>query len=397
MIIAVCFTNFGPYHLARLRALAARLQARGDCLIAYEVASSERTYPWLRQRQAELFDWITLFPDRTLETLTASDCTRAMIQALDRDRPDIVGIVGYARPESMAAARWARRNGYPSVLMSESQAIDRPRTWWKESIKRRRLHLFDTALVGGPSHRDYLVELGMPVDRVTLGYNAVDNTFYRNRADNWRSSADGCQGLPASPFFLSVCRFVPEKNLIRLIEAFARYRDQACCTRRWDLVLCGNGPQAGLIEEIIARSDHAEAIHRPGFLQVDALCRWYAHAAAFVLPSLSEPWGLVVNEAASAGLPLLVSERAGCAATLVPEPEGTTGARFDPLKVEEMAQKLTWLALLSEDERLAMGQRAVEVVSHWGPDRFVQGSLEAIDLAVRCPRTCKTSLLQPAR
>ena len=64
MILAVCFTNFGPYHLARLRALGTRLQQSGDCLIAYEVASSERTYPWLRRQESEPFDWITLFPDR---------------------------------------------------------------------------------------------------------------------------------------------------------------------------------------------------------------------------------------------------------------------------------------------------------------------------------------------
>ena len=43
---------------------------------------------------------------------------------------------------------------------------------------------------------------------------------------------------------------------------------------------------------------NAEAIYRPGFLQADELARWYAHAAAFVHPSLLEPWGLVVNEAA---------------------------------------------------------------------------------------------------
>ena len=71
----------------------------------------------------------------------------------------------------------------------------------------------------------------------------------------------------------------------------------------------------------------------------------------------------------------------------MPEPEGTTGARFDPLDVEEMAQKLTWLAVLPEDERRAMGRRAAEVVSHWGPDRFAQGTLEALDLAARSPRT----------
>ena len=48
MTLAVCFTNFGPYHLARLRALAARLCPAGHRLIAYEVAGQEQTYPWCR-------------------------------------------------------------------------------------------------------------------------------------------------------------------------------------------------------------------------------------------------------------------------------------------------------------------------------------------------------------
>jgi 1,2-diacylglycerol 3-alpha-glucosyltransferase len=395
MILAACFTNFGPYHLARLRALASRLRERGDCLIAYEVAGSERTYPWQRPQRAEPFDWISLFPDRVLETLTPADCVAGIVRVLDRDQPDALGIVGYARPESMAAARWARRNRQTAILMSESQAIDRPRTWWKELIKRRRLRLFDAALVGGPRHCDYLIELGMPADLITLGYNAVDNTFFRNQADFWRGHPEGRQGLPAAPFFLTVCRFVPEKNLLRLVEAFARYRDQAGPDQRWDMVLCGDGPQAASIDEAIMRSGHAEAIHRPGFLQADALSRWYAHAGAFVLPSLSEPWGLVANEAASTSLPLLVSNRAGCAPTLVPEAEASTGAQFDPLNIEEMCQKLTWLTLLTENERQAMGERAAEMVDLWGPDRFAQGTLQALDLAARSRRTSRS--LAPER
>ena len=151
MILAVCFTNFGPYHLARLRALALRLRASGDCLIAYEVAGNERTYPWQRRCNEEPFDWITLFPDRDPRNAHTRGMRRAMVTVLDRDQPDALGIVGYARPESMAAARWARRSGAVSILMSESQAIDRPRTWWKELIKSRRVRLFDAALVGGPS------------------------------------------------------------------------------------------------------------------------------------------------------------------------------------------------------------------------------------------------------
>jgi glycosyltransferase involved in cell wall biosynthesis len=147
-----------------------------------------------------------------------------------------------------------------------------------------------------------------------------------------------------------------------------------------------------LIENAIDRSGHASAIHRTGFLQAMDVSRLYAHAAAFVHPSLSEPWGLVVNEAAATGLPLLVSRRAGCALTLLPEPEGTTGARFDPLDVEELTQKLGWMTLLSPEDRRAMGARAAETVSRWGPDRFAQGTIEALEMSLRPRARCSLTL-----
>ena len=148
----------------------------------------------------------------------------------------------------------------------------------------------------------------MPRDRVALGYNAVDNAYFAARANASREDPDRT-GLPAAPYFLTVCRFVPDKNLVRLIGAFARHRRHSDTRDAWDLALCGDGPGAGEVERAINESGCASAIHRPGFLQADRLSRWYAHASAFVLPSLMEPWGLVVNEAAACGLPLLVSSR----------------------------------------------------------------------------------------
>jgi 1,2-diacylglycerol 3-alpha-glucosyltransferase len=266
-------------------------------------------------------------------------------------------------------------------LMSESQAIDRPHLWWKELIKMQRVRRFDAALVGGPGHRDYLAQLGMPPDKIALGYNAVDNAFFADRSGYWRGGDAPASALPAAPYFLTVCRFAPEKNLPRLIQAFARYRERCTTGQAWDLILCGDGPQSQAIQELIGRSGCSPAIHQPGFLQADALARWYAHAGAFVLPSLSEPWGLVVNEAAACGLPLLVSSRAGCAVTLVPEPEGTTGGQFEPLDMEGIVGKLAWMASLPHEERLAMGLRAAALVSSWGPDRFARGALEALEMA----------------
>ncbi len=383
MKLAVCFTNFGPYHLARLRSLARALKREGGRLTAYEVASREETYPWRRHRADEPFEWTTLFPDRALEAIEPAECARAIESALDRDRPGAIGVVGYARPESMAGARWGRRLGLPVVLMSESQAVDRPRFWWKEAVKRRRIRLFDSALVGGASHREYLMRLGMPGERIALGYNAVDNDHFANQARTWRDRPDARDGLPTSPYFLSVCRFAPEKNLARLIEAFARYRASAIAGQAWDLVLCGDGPEATEIERTIARTGRGDSVHRPGFLQVDALPRWYAGASGFVLASLSEPWGLVANEAAASGLPLLISSRAGCAGTFVAEngPDHGAGARLDPLDVEQMAARLAWMAGLPEDERAAMGRRAAGIVAEWGPERFAAGMIEALALA----------------
>jgi glycosyltransferase involved in cell wall biosynthesis len=384
VIHAVCFTNFGPYHLARLRALATRLADRGDRLIAYEVADGERLYPWGRLEADEPFERVVLFHGRAIEDVPADVCAEAMAAALERDRPDAVAAVGYVRPESMAILKWGRRNRVPTILMSESQAVDRPRSWYKEIVKGRRVQRFDAALCGGESHRDYLVDLGLPAGRIALGYNAVDHDFYAAAADAWRDRPGSREGMPAGPFFLSVCRFAPEKNLVRLVAAFAGYREAG---GTWDLVLCGDGPRAIEIAGAIARSGRDEAIHRPGFLQADALSRWYAHAGAFVLASTSEPWGLVANEAAAAATPLLLSSRCGCAGTLVPEPHGTTGARFDPEDVGDMAAKLGWIASLPEADRRAIGRRAREVAAEWGPDRFARGAIEAWEMAARRRRS----------
>ena len=94
MTISVCFTNFGPYHLARLRALARRLAQTGDRLLAIEVADHEQRYPWSRASGSEPFQWTTLFPGRALETISREECNRAMRRLLEAERPDALGIVG---------------------------------------------------------------------------------------------------------------------------------------------------------------------------------------------------------------------------------------------------------------------------------------------------------------
>ena len=130
---------------------------------------------------------------------------------------------------------------------------------------------------------------------------------------------------------MTVCRFAPEKNLVRLIAAFARYREQSDRGAAWDLVLCGDGPPAAEVDRRDRRQRLVARDPSPGLPPGRCAIALLRSRRGVCAAEFSEPWGLVVNEAAASGLPLLVSSRAGCAATLVPEPEGTTGGRFDPL------------------------------------------------------------------
>jgi glycosyltransferase involved in cell wall biosynthesis len=384
MHLVIAFTNFGPYHLARLRALGAALRNNGGRLTGYEIAAVESKYPWRTEALELNFTRKTLYPDRTLESIPGRECVQSAYQELVRDRPDAVAICGYARPESLSLLAWSERRNRPAILMSETQEIDHPRVWWKEAIKRRRVRRFEAALVGGPSHRDYLVKLGMPIDRIAIGYNAVDHDAFARNSDAARIDRTMRQVLPERPYFLTVNRFVPEKHLMELLDIYANYRSSLGINRAWDLVLVGDGPERSSLERRIKNLHLEPHVRLPGFLQTDALIPWYAHASAFVHPSRMEPWGLVVNEAAACGLPLLVSRRAGCAATLVPDmsdPLESSGLTFDPSDPGELLQSLNWMTNRTSEERARLGAQARQIAAAWGPERFAQGMLEALSFS----------------
>ena len=386
--LAICFTNFGPYHYARLQALGQALADNGGTLLAYELAGVEEKYPWKSAIDADAlsFRHVKLFPGRSVESLSPQECRRAIRSRLDLDQPTAIAAVGYVRPESMEMLRWAKSGGALRILLSESQKIDHPRVWWKEQIKSRRVRRFQAAVVGGPSHKAYLVELGMPAENVHLGYNAVGNAAIESLA----GKASQAASLLPEPYFLSVCRFAPEKNLATLIHAYAAYVHSCAGATPWRLVLAGDGAYKAALQAEAESVGVADLCHWPGFLSIEQLVPWYVHAGAFVLPSRSEPWGLVVNEAALCGAPLLISDRCGCAATFVPPNGLPTGRTFDPDNTAQIAEELTKMAMLSPGARRILGDSARSVARLWGPERFAQGVLDALDSARSARRPVTT-------
>ena len=137
-----------------------------------------------------------------------------------------MAVNGWNNFGSLVAANCCARRGIPMVVMSESARQDEPRTCWKELIKRRVANLYSAALVGGQRHVEYLVELGMPRERVFTGYDVVDNSYFRQKAEEvgGRKSEVRKQYQLPENYFLASARFIEKKNLPRLIRAYAEYR-----------------------------------------------------------------------------------------------------------------------------------------------------------------------------
>jgi glycosyltransferase involved in cell wall biosynthesis len=105
-------------------------------------------------------------------------------------------------------------------------------------------------------------------------------------------------------------------------------------------------------------------------------------ANAFVHPSTTEQWGLVVNEAIASGLPVIVSERCGCAPELV---QGN-GFTFDPTDDHELASRLLEMASLSDCDLKQRGEASRKIAGRFGPELFGEGLEQAARVATQLTR-----------
>jgi len=384
MKVAVLFDNFGPYHLARLRAAALVTD-----LLAVEVAASSAEYAWkhLGENAETLkpeilksgnnfsmsacqyvsisaFKTATLLERGTSRQVSSHELAARLNRVLDVFQPQVVFIPGWSSKAAFAALRWCARNKTPVVAMSESTEWDDTRSAWREAVKRRIVGLCSAAIVGGTPHRDYMAKLGMPVERIFLGYDAVDNGYFKENAEKLKTEILKKEirkkyGLPEN-YFLASARFVEKKNLPRLLQAYARYRELAAKAENrkqkaentspqpppqsgegetpWNLVLLGDGALRETLNFQLSTLNLHGHVQMPGFKQYPELPAYYGCANAFIHASTTEQWGLVVNEAMASGLPVLVSNRCGCAWDLVQD--GVNGFTFDPYNIEEMANAM---------------------------------------------------------
>jgi glycosyltransferase involved in cell wall biosynthesis len=236
--------------------------------------------------------------------------------------------------------------------------------------------------------------LGIPSERISVGLNVVDNSHFARNSQHARENASHARrdlGLPGR-YFLCVSRFVAKKNLHAMLKAFASYLSNGGIPR--DLVLAGDGILKESLLHTAQQLGVSDLVHFLGFAGYAELPSIYGLADALVLPSLSEQWGLVVNEAMAAGIPVLVSSKCGCAKDLVKP--GLNGYLFEPTSVEGLTDALLALPT-TEGDLSAMGRAAEATVKEWSPQRFAAGLCKAIRAAsgpIALPRLWTKAILR---
>lgn len=384
IMLAVHWPRFGPYHLARLRAAQAQLNDEGVLVVGLEIASHHSTYLWHEHGAGGLVQH-TVLPGLTYEEVPPLILWQRTIAALNTIRPTVIAINGYSSHDAWALLAWSRVHHRPTILMTDSQATDEPRRWWKEWLKRRLVSQFRAALCAGTPHKAYAQQLGLKPGQVFTGYDVVDNDFFRFKAEAARREAGAAQVLPGledgTPYFLASARFLPGKNLDGLLRVYAQYRrsfPQSDGLAPWRLVILGDGSERQALHDL-ADQLHLAGVSWPGFRQIDELPAYYGLAGAFIHPSMQETWGLVVNEAMAAGLPVLVSERCGCAMDLVGQ--GENGYTFAPQDHDALAKLMLKLSC-GQVDLAAMGRASLARIAGWGLDRFTQGLGQALAVAL---------------
>ncbi|WP_373551435.1 glycosyltransferase family 4 protein [Haliscomenobacter sp.] len=349
--------RMGDYHRSRWKALA---DAVGNAnVIACDLGKSDTLYQWENSEKEHNY---FLLSNRPVNQVKPWHVLGAFVALIRKQGITHVCIAGYGRLAYLAMIIVAKMTGKKVLLFAES--------WYAsnrvaDNLKGLFIRLFvDAFLVSGNRAKAHFSgRLGISPEKIAEGYSVVDNVHFSNMSPGRGD---------ISPTLLCVARFAAEKNLSLLIEAF---QTSALLANGWELKIVGGGPLKAEMENKI----NTTQIKLLDWVSYEELPSLYHNSNCFILPSLFEPWGLVVNEAMAAGLPIIVSEQCGCAPDLV---QTTNGWIFDAKDKVSLDIVFNNLSLLSSEQLTQKGQSSQEIIANYTPEVWAKNVLKVLGVPI---------------
>ena len=337
-----------PYRAPLFDRLAARPELDLTVLYAAETVA-ERTWN-VELRHHAIFLRGARFPGASRILRHDYPVTPGVLNALREARPECVVVSGWSTFPSQAALVWCRMRRVPYLLIVESHDEGQRAAWRrtvKDAVVPPVVRGAAGVLVTGTLARRSMLERGARPEHVRVFANTIDVEAWQARAAELRERREELRralGIGAEEVaVLCVARRAPEKGLDTL-EAAVR-----AAAGPFRLVVVSDLPHDSVIEAYVA-------------------------ADVFALLSRHEPWGVVVNEAAACGLPLVLSDRVGAAPDLLRDGEnGYLVPADDPGAAAAALRKLA-----DVDVRRRLGERSTEIARYWGYRPSIENFISAV-------------------
>jgi glycosyltransferase involved in cell wall biosynthesis len=363
-----------PYVVERFNALARRGNLRFE---AWFSARTESDRSWRVDERSWEFDY------EYLPRVGVRRASLALPTTLFRRHLPQLVIGLHADPAVLATYPLFRLRGVRTAFWVTSTFdswVDRRA--WKEAIKRFAFTRVDGVLTTGRDGRSFAIRYGADRDAiyvlphfVDFDYFSLQRAVHRPARAHIRAQLGVC-GIT----YLYVGRLWRGKGVDDLLTAFADLQQEAKQTV--SLLLVGDGVDEDRFRER-CQHDRLNNVVFAGFRHRDELPRMYAAADVFVFPTLGDPFGHVVEEAMSSGIPVLTTSSAGEIRDRVID--GESGFIVPPARPDAL---LSRMRLLAADDNLRdhMGQAAFDRAHGQTGERWAEAFEAAVDALLQRPR-----------
>jgi glycosyltransferase involved in cell wall biosynthesis len=366
--LALLTEIIAPYRIPVFNALARRKYLDLHVVFLAETDPTQRQ--WLIYKEEIEFSYEVLPSWRWRRNGGSILLNRGMASALDRFRPNSILCGGYNHLAFWQALAWAKLHKTYFAAWIESTSRDqRTSSSAANSSKRWFVRHCDSFAVPGKSSFEYVKSMGINAAKIHTAPNAVDVERFIALAHSARQNELKVRSELLLPprYFLYAGRIIPEKGVFHLLQAYSQLPSEV--RSQIGLLFVGDGSAK---DELMKQATRVApgTILFPGFAQRDQLASFYALAEALVFPTLSDPWGLVVNEAMACGLPIIATEVAGCTADLVHD--GENGYVVPAGNVSKLAEAMQTFAC---DRQLSsrMGESSARLIEHFSPGLCAKG------------------------
>jgi len=257
-----------------------------------------------------------------------------LVRRILRSNANLIVLAGYDRPEYWLQMIFARVRGRRLGVFCDSTSFDHEQKMARGIAKRIFFSQCDLVFCYGQRAREYVQSFGVKPARIVQRVQAAALPRNYSTGDELANRRKMLLDV-LPPRFLYVGRLSSEKNVNVLMSAFAMIASKATSPT---LALVGTGPEEENLRNLARSLNILDRIEFRGALTGEPLYDQYRRASALILPSEREPWGLVVNEALSYGVPVIVSQRCGCVPELVIP--GKTGLIVRAGDIPDLTEKM---------------------------------------------------------